>query len=253
LSVPTGFASLPRKLGIKTLYGLALLYFLPCRPAAGADLYASPIYTGTQAVGAVTVGDFDPLHPGNELACLRADGSILELSLGVNGWTANTIFSHRSSQVWENPTSRVSLKVGRVLPNISSQQLVLSRFQQIFAVYYTPETGWTNQMIADLTTTLGTSWDADVGPCDPTYLGDQVFSLFEPVFDFSSGTVYGAHAGTWNSNSVYFAEVGMGAAIGDSNPDHPGNEMIVTTEMGPTYETSTTSISCSPVLTQTRT
>jgi hypothetical protein len=226
-----------RKLGYLGLLVLALITIQHCYPAAGVDMFPSPIYTATQAIAAVAYGDFDPLHPGNELACLMADHSVVELSLSPTGWVTTTIFiDHGNVPVWPDPTSRVSLKIGQVLSENPGRQLVLNRFQQIFAIYYAPGAGWTNQILADLSGLVGTSWDADVGACDPGQSGDQVFSLFEPVFDFSMGTVYGQRSGTWDSNFVYFAEVGMGTAIGDSNPTHPGNEIVVATEMGPTYE-----------------
>jgi hypothetical protein len=44
-------------------------------------------FFATQAVAAVKSGDFDPIHPGNELACLMANGSVVELALGASGWT----------------------------------------------------------------------------------------------------------------------------------------------------------------------
>ena len=63
-----------------------------------------------------------------------------------------------------------------------------------------------------------------------------MFSIRETVFDFSQGSVHEQQNGAWSENPVYYGEVGMDAAIGDTNPDLPGNEIIVVTEMGPTYE-----------------
>jgi hypothetical protein len=53
-----------------------MLGFFPGRLVAQTQtpIYPLPIFSATQAVAAVTFGDFDPVHPGNELACLMADG-----------------------------------------------------------------------------------------------------------------------------------------------------------------------------------
>jgi hypothetical protein len=92
-------------------------------------------------------------------------------------------------------------------------------------------------VVANFTDLFGTSWGAEVGDCDRAHAGEEVFSIFEGVFDFSSGVVYGETTnGTWKQNDVYYAEVGMDAAIGDFNPDVAGDEIILVTEMGPAYE-----------------
>jgi hypothetical protein len=215
-----------------------LLALLLWNVSEGADIYPTRIFSGAQAVAAMASGEFDPIHPGKEVACLMADGSVIELSLGEAGWTANTIFVYKGSSPspWEDPRARVTLNIGDVLAGHAGQEIVLSYYRQIVAVYYTPSNGWTNQIIADFEQSFGTSWGTEVGNCDHLHAGDEVFSIHEGVFDFSSGTLYGETNGTWEQNIIYSAEVGMDAAIGDSNPDLAGDELIVVTEMGPAYE-----------------
>ena len=131
--------SLARRLGTAAALGLALSAILLGRPARGADLYPSTIYSTTQAVAAITCGDFDPQHAGSELVCLMADSSIVELALGSSGWNASTIFVYPGhAPVWEGPSSRVSLRVGHVLTNAPGQQLVVSYWEQIYAVLLRP-------------------------------------------------------------------------------------------------------------------
>jgi hypothetical protein len=202
----------------------------------GAELCPLRIFSATQAVAAVTVGDFDPLHSGNELACLMADGSVVELAFGVSNWTANPIFQYKGGTPWNDPTMRVTLNVGDVLPEQDDREIVLSFQQKVVAVYYLPSFGWTNEVVTDLTGFVATTWGAETGDGDPTHPGEEVFSIVENVLDFSNGTLFGETNGLWHANQVYSAEVGMDAAIGDSNPDLAGNEIIVVTEMGPAYE-----------------
>ena len=232
----TPFALLAPKLR-KGILGLALMAILPCHLAAGAGIYALPIYSGTNAIAAIAYGAFDQAQPGNQLACLMGNGSIFELTLGPSGWTATNIFVfHGDVLPWQNPGTRVSLKIGSVLSEIAGKELVLSYYGRIFAIYHDPSIGWTNQIIADNSDFVGTSWDMDVGNCDPSHPGDEVFGIYETVYDFSTGTVYEKQDGIWDADVVYYAEVGMGAAIGHSNPDFPQNDVVVVTEMGPAYE-----------------
>jgi hypothetical protein len=131
---------------------------------------------------------------------------------------------------------RVTLNIGDVLSEHTGPEIVLSFYQYIVAVYYQPSVGWTNQVVADFTEFIGASWGAEVGDCDRSHAGDEIFSIYEGVLDFSSGTVLGKTNSVWQQNLVYYGEVGMDAAIGDSNPDFAGNEIIIVTEMGPAYE-----------------
>jgi hypothetical protein len=218
--------------------GCAIFVSAPGKLVAGAEICSARIFSATQAVAAVTLGDFDPLHEGDELACALANGDIIELALGPAGWTTNLIYVYTGPEPppWEDPRARVTLSVGDVLPANAGKEIVLSYFRQVVVVYYSPSNGWTNWVVADYSDTFGTTWGAEVGDCDRTLAGDEVFSIHEGVLDLSSGYVFGRTNGTWEQNMVYHEEVGMDAAIGDSNPESPGDEIIVVTEMGPAYE-----------------
>jgi hypothetical protein len=134
----------------------------------------------------------------------------------------------------------VTLELGDVLAGNPGDELVVSIQQlsqrQVRVIYHAPGIGWTNQVIADFSELIGVSWGARVGELDATHPAAEVFCIYEGVFDFSQGHVFCEQNGLWLTNTVYAAEVGMDAAIGDSNPDAAGNEIIVVTEMGPAYE-----------------
>jgi hypothetical protein len=226
----------------RRLSWLLLLLFAPGTLVAGGEVYPVRIHSATQAVAAVTIGDFNPLRPGKEIACLLANGDVIELTLDGSEWTATTTFKNPGAAPgsWLDPTSRVTLEIGDVLSGNPGNELVISIQQlsqrQVIAVYHAPSVGWTNQVIADFSDLIGVSWGARVGEMNSTYPAAEVFCIYENVFDFSLGFVFGEKNGGWETNTVYAAEVGMDAAIGDSNPDSDGNEIIVVTEMGPAYE-----------------
>jgi hypothetical protein len=223
---------------VRAAVGCAIFLLTSWNLLAGTEIYSARIFSTTQAVAAVTSGDFDPLHEGDELACALANGDVIELTLAPSGWTANSIYVYSGPEPppWEDPRSRVTLNVGDVLPENAGKEIVLSYFRHVVAVYYSPSSGWTHRIVADYSGTFGTMWGTEVGDCDRTLAGEEVFSIHEGVFDFSSGYVFGRTNGFWEQKMVYSAEVGMGAAIGDANPGSAGEEIIVVTEMGPAYE-----------------
>src|SRR5262245_57695575 len=179
---------LARKLRSEGILWLMALGLLPSHLLA-AEVYPARIFTATQAVAAVTSGDFDPLHPGKELACLMANGDVIELALGASGWIATTIFRNPGGTpgYWENPTNRATLELGDVISGNAGEELVISIQQelqkQVIAIYHTPAFGWTNQIIADFSGSVGVTWGARIGDCDPSHPGDEVFCIFENLFD----------------------------------------------------------------------
>lgn len=221
---------------------LLLLLLAPGTLVVRSEIYPVRIHSATQAVAAVAIGDFNPLHAEKEIAFLMANGDVIELIPDGLGWTATTIFKNPGAapESWDNPASRATLEIGDVLSANPGNELVISIQQlsqrQVIAVYHAPLIGWTNQVIADFSELIGVSWGARIGEMDATHPAAEVFCIYEGVFDFSNGFVFSEKPGGWETNTVYGAEVGMDAAIGNSNPDAEGNEIIVVTEMGPTYE-----------------
>src|SRR5262245_10970484 len=120
----TALFSVPHKVDIRKILGLIFLGALLCDRSAQGDMYPSKIYSGGQAVAAIVAGDFDPVHSGTELACLMADGSVVELALSESGWSTNRIFVYRGADVhWPDPRKRVSLDIGDVLPGNPGPEL----------------------------------------------------------------------------------------------------------------------------------
>src|SRR5215475_13296925 len=129
-----------------------LLFLMPLLLSAGSaaqvQFYPLPILSATQAIAAITFGDFDRFHSGKELGILMADGSIIELTLDASGWTSNTIFRYKGGFPWDGPATRVSLRVGEVLSEYPGQEIVLSYQSHVVAVYR-DSGGWSNRVVAD--------------------------------------------------------------------------------------------------------
>lgn len=111
---------------------LLLLLLAAGNLAAGGQVYPVRIHSATQAVAAVTIGDFDPLHSGKEIACLMANGDVIELTPDGSEWTATTIFKNPGAVPgsWVDPASRATLEIGDVLSGNLGNELVIS-FQQL--------------------------------------------------------------------------------------------------------------------------
>ncbi|MEA2068323.1 MAG: hypothetical protein U9P12_03895 [Verrucomicrobiota bacterium] len=213
--------------------------FLPGLRTVVADntRYAVEIHAATQSIMAVAWGDFDEHHPGDELGCLMQDGSVMALHPHASGWTSSILFEQNPPLPAPiTPKNRTSIGIGDVFPAHAGNEIVISVNRKLIAIYREDASGWTNAIVDDRSLWVGHAWGAEVGDCDPAHIGDEIFYVYEGVFDFSSGDVFSESDGLWAADSAYYAEVGMDAAIGNTNPDHGGNEIVVVTEMGPAYE-----------------
>jgi len=227
----------------KSTYGAIILLLsymfmsLPWTVVADEARYAVEIHAATQSVMAIAWGDFDEYHSGDELACLMQDGSVMALYPDASGWTSDVLFEQDTSlPVPLTPKHRASIGMGDFLAAHAGNEIVVSAARKVVAIYREDAFGWTNAVVEDRTLLVGGDWGAEVGDCDPAHAGDEIFYVYEGVMDFSSGNVFSESNGLWSSKIVYSAEVGMDAAIGDTNPDHDENEIVVITEMGPAYE-----------------
>jgi len=214
-----------------------LFLSLPGTVVANNARHAVEIHAATQSVLAVAWGDFDESHSGAELACLMQDGSVMALYPHASGWTSNILFQQSPPlPVPIIPKNRTSIGIGDVFAAHAGNEIVISIAQKVITIYREDASGWTNSVVEDRTLLVGNDWGAVLGDCDPAHAGDEIFYVYEGTMDFSRGDVFSESNGLWAADLVYNAEVGMDAAIGDTNPDHAGNEIVVVTEMGPAYE-----------------
>ena len=214
-----------------------MFMFLPWAVIADDTYYAVEIHAATQSIMAIAWDDFDEHHSGNELACLMADGSVMGLYHDASGWTSDILFEQSvplSNPLF--PEIRPTISIGDVVAAHAGNEIVINAGQKLIAIYRENASTWTNAMIKDSSALMGLDWGATVGDCDTSHAGDEIFYIYEAVFDFSNGHLFSESNGLWNENIVFHEEVGMGAVIGDTNPDHAGNEIVVVTEMGPAYE-----------------
>src|SRR5262245_11787847 len=145
----------------RSLVAAFLVFGFPAswNPAIGAELFPARIYSGTSAIAAIACGDFDPNHSGKELACLLADGRVVEVALGASGWTTSTIYAFQGNPPWLDPRMRVALNLGDVLSTHAGLEIVAGFTGQTVAIYYEPSIRWTNQATEDLG--FGTYWGTD--------------------------------------------------------------------------------------------
>jgi hypothetical protein len=183
----------------------------------------------------LAAGELDGNHPGPELACLLADGRVVMLTGTGTSWTARTIFSQGETIL--DMAERPTIEIGDVHSAYAGNEIVIdSVFRS--TVLFNTGSSWGSQHSADMSDFIGNTWGSRVGDLQPARPGDEIFFLYEGILDFSTASLLAEVGGSYTdvgSMIVYAAEVGMDSAIGDLDASHPGNEVVVTTEMGPTY------------------
>lgn len=217
----------------------ALLVAEIARSAVSDNAYqAVTLHRANTPVVLLGAGDVDgvqPMHP--DIIAVAEDGSILRMNVRQGMWDIQPLPISVEPIDVPGLIARPTISVGDVLPEASGDEVVVHSDKLVEVLVQTAPGRWENQIAADFSDIIGNSWGARVGEIDPSRPGVEIFHIFEGVFDFSSGHVTQPDgAGGWLTQEVYHAEVGMDAAIGDINAANPGQEIVVTTEMGPTYE-----------------
>ncbi len=198
---------------------------------------ATTLHQNESPVVLLAAGEIDPAHPGPELLAVDLTGTILRLDppqTGQTDWTVGPLPITVESSPFYMP--RPAINIGDVHPGFAGNEIVIETSNTVSALVQPAPGQWQKQIVYDGTIFIGMTWGVRIGDIDPASSGQELFYIFEGVLDFSSG--YFAHlvGGQWQSQEVYSAEVGMDSAIGDTNAASPGNEIVITTEMGPTYE-----------------
>ena len=129
-----------------------------------------------------------------------------------------------------------TIAIGDVHAAFPGNEIVSSAAQQLTVLLRDPVSGWRREMIFDARELIGQAWGARVGDADPDRPGEEIVYIYEGVTDHSFGTLFSEIGGLWMPELIYEGEVGMDSVIGEVNPAHPGAEVVVVTEMGPTYE-----------------
>jgi hypothetical protein len=167
-------------------------------------------------------------------------GKVLQLSPGMSGWDIYELASTGIYPSWmgEQPT----IDIGDVYSGNPGNEIVVQGVSydynsHIEMVYNETGTGWTSSILYNSDGLTGGMWTARIGDFDSRYAGDEIFYIYEGVYDFSVG--YSLRpVSPWfcQEEQIYSAEVGMDAGIGNFDPYHYGKEIVVVTEMGPAYE-----------------
>jgi hypothetical protein len=199
---------------------------------------ASSVYGMEGPVYALDAGEFDLSHVGIEVACLTQSASVVQLSPNYLVWEA----AMRAEGIYPilDMTMRPTIDIGDVRSDMPGGEIVVfSRAPSIVRVVFNdPNAGWSEEVVDDKTDFLGDGWGARAGDFDPHRPGDEIFYIFEAIFDFSIGTLFREVNGAWEEEIIYgdpAAEVGMDSAVGDFDWEHSGPEIVIGTEMGPTY------------------
>ncbi|MBW7989818.1 MAG: hypothetical protein FVQ84_07370 [Planctomycetes bacterium] len=201
---------------------------------------ANRVYQAAGPVYAIAGGEFDLGHDGMEIACLTSDGSMLQLSPNFLVWEASIRYEGRVPV--EAISTRPTIGIGDIHSGYPGGEVVIfNRHPSVVTVvFHDPNAGWSHEVLADNSEMTGNGWGARVGDYDPYRPGDEVFYIYESAMDSSIGMLFSEVAGTWEKKGIYgwesWMEVGMDSAAGDFNWEHTGPEIVITTEMGPTYE-----------------
>jgi len=195
---------------------------------------AMPVYRAPMPVYALAWGDFDPTHPGGEVACLLRDASVVQLSPDAAGWTAT--LRHHGLTVIQGMIDRPTICIGDVHSGFAGNEIVIDGGKHLTVIFRKPDGAWSYQIVFDSTGYVGAGWGSRVGDIDPNHAGDEIFHMYEGILDFGTGRLWREVGGAWREEVVYNAQVVMDSAIGEFDPVHAGNELVAATEMGPTYE-----------------
>jgi hypothetical protein len=211
------------------------------RPSTGSrtqervpEFTATIVHEAVRPVYGLAVGEFDPAHDGVEFAYLLADASVHQLSREASGWSA-TLLAEGTTDIlgmFDRPT----IEIGDVHSGYDGNEIVAECGRKMTLIYRDAAGDWSSEVLFDASGMTGGGWGARVGDVDTTHPGEEIFLIFEAVLDASNGTLFAEVDGTWEEEEIYSGEVGMDSAIGDSNPTHVGPEVVLVTEMGPTYE-----------------
>ncbi len=190
--------------------------------------FGAPVY-------GLECGEFDPSHNGPEIAVLVGDGSVWQVS-PRDDWRLARIGQVQLLMDVPSMHIRSTIAIGNVISKESpGNELVASIGDTLTAYQRQADGTWTVHPLEDGALELNLGWGARIGDLDPTHPGEEVVYIREGFLDSSGAMLYSETNGMWDKVMIYFDFVGMDSIVVDLDKTSPGNELVITTEFGPTY------------------
>lgn len=199
--------------------------------ADGPAFAARRVQQTDQPVYGLALGEFDPANPGNEIAALVRDASVIQLS--PSGFTWPAMLRHKGLTTIGGMIDRPTVCIGDVHSGYAGNEIVIDGGKYLTVIR--PAGGWSHEVLFTVGG-AGAGWGSRVGDIDPAHPGDEILHSFEGVMDRGTIGVFRESAGVWQEQIVFNAEVVMDTAVGEFDSLHAGNELVAVTEMGPAYE-----------------
>ena len=173
----------------------------------------------------VEAGDYDPAHAGDELILLASDGTVYSVIHNSGSWDVET--------VWQDVDSLLDAAIGDADPDTDGNEIVVVGLSWRATMLHKSASGVWN--ITELWKAPGGLEGIDIGEFDPSHAG------FEIAMGGYSRTVVMMYRedDTWRNNVIYEDKESSqselnGVVIGEFNPAHKDNEVMVVGASGVT-------------------
>jgi len=206
-----------------------------------SDAYADPfhnfdstvVWSAPTAVFSLDTGDLLPLQAGSEVAALDSTGAVYLLTPQPGYWDDQLIVD--DEDVVPYMGSRPTVSVGELLSGANGEEVVVMANKHLNVAHFSADGVWTFETIFSSEGMIGSAWGARTGDYIPSFPGEEIFLIYEPVYDESFGSVGYRVGQTWVLDEVYHGQVGMDSAAGEFDSGYPGPEIVIPGEMGWTY------------------
>ena len=183
---------------------------------------AQRLWTDTEELYALAVGDVDLSHPGDEIVVGGNSNKVTVLYGFGNSWVEETIF--------KDSWYVTSLAIGDVYPNNPGNEIVVVGWSTyVTLVYKSVETNkWVSERLYHDTDWL---YDVAIGDLDPMHPGNEIVWSGDPrilrMLSYSEENQSWVSKNLWGSPSNLMpADINV-ITIGDFDSAHPGNECAV--------------------------
>lgn len=188
------------------------------------------LYSNPEPIFALESGEFDGLGFGEEIIVLQHSGHVV----WINPLDVGAVVIDETDDPVGLMKNRPTLSVGTVTGDDEPEIVVAAN--NLVRVLSREDGTWSGEIVYDITDYLSNLWGARVGDYDLQRDGLEVMVINETVFDFSIGEMLYTTDGVWSATVIYEAEVAMDTATGDFDPTHEGEDTVIATEMGRTYQ-----------------